>query len=85
MINIILNEWKMFTRNRVFVYSTIFFVLSLSLVVWMGINQNKGQTECVKLFVNSIINQSPSPIPFDEIVENSILAINISNKINTNN
>ena len=45
MINIILNEWKMFTRNRVFVYSTIFFVLSLSLVVWMGIIQNKGQQQ----------------------------------------
>ena len=45
MINIILNEWKMFTRDRVFVYSTIFFVLSLSLVVWMGIIQNKGQQQ----------------------------------------
>ncbi len=45
MINIILNEWKMFSRDRVFVYSTIFFVLSLSLVVWMGIIQNKGQQQ----------------------------------------
>ena len=45
MINIILNEWKIFSRDRVFVYSTIFFVLSLSLVVWMGIIQNKGQQQ----------------------------------------
>jgi ABC-2 type transport system permease protein len=43
MVNIILNEWKMLTRNRVFIYATIFFVLSLSLVVWMGIVQNRGQ------------------------------------------
>ena len=45
MINIILNEWKMLVRNRVFIYLTIFFVLSLSLVVWMGINQNSAQQE----------------------------------------
>lgn len=43
MVNIILNEWKMLTRNRVFIYATIFFVLSLSLVVWMGIIQNREQ------------------------------------------
>ena len=45
MINIILNEWKMLVRNRVFIYLTIFFVLSLSLVVWMGIIQNSTQQE----------------------------------------
>ena len=45
MINIILNEWKMLVRNRVFIYLTIFFVLSLSLVVWMGIIQNDDQQE----------------------------------------
>ena len=43
MINIILNEWKMLVRNRVFIYLTIFFVLSLILVVWMGIIQNSTQ------------------------------------------
>ena len=43
MINIILNEWRMLVRNRVFIYLTIFFVLSLSLVVWMGIIQNNNQ------------------------------------------
>ena len=45
MINIILNEWKMLVRNRVFIYLTIFFVLSLILVVWMGIIQNSTQQE----------------------------------------
>ena len=45
MINIILNEWKMLVRNRVFIYLTIFFILSLSLVVWMGIMQNNDQQE----------------------------------------
>ena len=33
----------MLVRNRVFIYLTIFFVLSLSLVVWMGIIQNNNQ------------------------------------------
>ncbi len=45
MINIILNEWKMFFRNRVFIYLTIFFILSLTLVVWLGIIQNSAQQE----------------------------------------
>ena len=35
----------MLVRNRVFIYLTIFFVLSLALVVWMGIIQNSTQQE----------------------------------------
>ena len=45
MIDIILNEWKNLIRDRLFFYSTIFFVLSLSLVVWMGILQQENQQQ----------------------------------------
>ena len=43
MINIIINEWKIFFRDRLFIYSTIFFVLSLIIVVFLGIIQNNNQ------------------------------------------
>ena len=45
MIDIIINEWKSLVRNRLFIYSTIFFVLSLSLVSWMGILQQENQQQ----------------------------------------
>ena len=45
MVNIILNEWKNLIRDRLFLYSTVFFVLSLSLVVWMGIIQQENQQQ----------------------------------------
>ena len=52
MIDIIINEWKSLIRNQLFIYSTVFFVLSLSLVVWMGIlqqeNQQQSQSEAQK-------------------------------------
>ena len=43
MINIILNEWKMFLRDRLFIYSTTTFLLSLVIVVILGIIQNNNQ------------------------------------------
>ena len=43
MKDIIINEWRNLIRDRLFSYSTIFFVLSLSLVVWMGILQQENQ------------------------------------------
>ena len=45
MIDIIINEWKNLIRDRLFFYSTIFFVLSLSLVVWMGVLQQENQKQ----------------------------------------
>ena len=52
MIDIIINEWKNLIRDRLFFFSTIFFVLSLSLAVWMGIlqqeNQQQSQSEAQK-------------------------------------
>ena len=43
MISIILTEWKIFLRNKLFTYSTIFFVFSLLIVVILGTVQNKNQ------------------------------------------
>ena len=52
MNDIIINEWKNLIRDRLFFYSTIFFVLSLSLVVWMGVlqqdNQKQSQSDAQK-------------------------------------
>ena len=45
MKNIIFNEWKSFFRNKTFVYTTVFFVFSLSIVVWMGIIQSDKHRE----------------------------------------
>lgn len=43
MIQIILNECKMLLRVRVLAYLTVFFVLGLTAVTWLGIVQNKKQ------------------------------------------
>ena len=45
MIDIIINEWKNLIRDRIFSYSTIFYVLSLSLVVWIGVLQQENQKQ----------------------------------------
>ena len=43
MINIIINEWKMFLRDKLFVFSTAFFIFSLLVVVFLGTIQNRKQ------------------------------------------
>tara|TARA_B100001996_G_scaffold376569_1_gene357981 strand:+ start:58 stop:1461 length:1404 start_codon:yes stop_codon:yes gene_type:complete len=43
MTNIILNEWKILIRDRLFIYSTVLFSLSLVVVVLLGIIQNNNQ------------------------------------------
>ena len=43
MINIIINEWKMFLRNKLFVIITTLFIFSLLVVVFLGAVQNKKQ------------------------------------------
>ena len=43
MINIIINEWKMFFRDKLFVFSTAFFIFSLLVVVFLGTIQNRKQ------------------------------------------
>ena len=39
--------------------------------------QNKGQFECVQSFKDSVINNKPTPIPFEEIYEVSRITIKI--------
>ena len=43
MIKIIINEWKMFLRNKLFVFTTTFFIFSLLGVVFLGTVQNRKQ------------------------------------------
>ena len=43
MLQIIINEWKIFMRDRVFIYSTAFFVFSLVITVFLGTLQNRKQ------------------------------------------
>ena len=43
MINIIINEWKMFLRDKLFLFSTAFFIFSLLVVVFLGTIQNRKQ------------------------------------------
>ena len=45
MIIIILNEWKLFFRNRLFIYTTVLFLLSLIMVVFLGVYQNEKQKQ----------------------------------------
>lgn len=45
MKQIILNEWKMLLRVRVLAYLTLFFVVGLTAVTWLGIVQNNQQQQ----------------------------------------
>ena len=57
MINIILNEWKRLLRNRMFIDLTIFFVLSLVIVISFGVNQNLDQQAYRSKAQNHVRNQ----------------------------
>lgn len=45
MKQIILNEWRMLLRVRVLAYLTLFFIVGLTLVTYLGIVQNNKQQE----------------------------------------
>ena len=45
MIQIISNEWKMLLRVRILVYLTLFFIVGLGFVTWLGIKQNNNQQQ----------------------------------------
>ncbi len=44
-------------------------------------SQNKGQKECINAFIESINNNSPIPIPLNELIEVSKVAIDINDAI----
>ena len=44
-------------------------------------SQDKGQNNCVQEFVDAISENQPSPIPFEEIIEVSRVAIEIADSI----
>lgn len=45
------------------------------------LKQDKGQADCAKAFVDSINDGNASPIPFDELIEVSKVAIQVSNSL----
>ena len=54
MIIIILNEWKLFFRNRLFIYTTVLFLLSLIMVVSLGVYQNEKQKDLIENSIKEI-------------------------------
>jgi predicted dehydrogenase len=91
-IHYIVNGGKAFPKERIEVFSNdgalqMDNYKSLKGYNWPGFSkfktfsQNKGQVECVSLFVKAIKNNDCSPISFDEIMDNSKLAIKISDSL----
>ena len=90
VINYLANGNKAFIKERVEVFSggKILQINNFNnLKTWGWANesktllkQNKGNEECVKSFVSSIISGQPSPIAYEELYEVSRLSIEISQK-----
>ncbi len=57
MINILINEWKQFLRNKLFVFLCLFFLISLCIVTFFGIVQNDKQVEAQKIAQEHIRSQ----------------------------
>ncbi|WP_081918418.1 ABC transporter permease [Sphingobacterium sp. ML3W] len=57
MKQIILNEWKMLLRVRILVYLTLFFIVALAAVTWLGIVQNNKQQRQQQASQNHIREQ----------------------------
>ena len=57
MINIFLNEWKQLIRNKLFVFLSLFFLISLCIVTFFGIVQNNKQVEAQKIAKEHIRSQ----------------------------
>ena len=49
------------------------------------INQDKGQKACASAFLDSIRRGEPSPIPYDEIMANSRVSIEVANYLRLDN
>ena len=45
------------------------------------LNQNKGQSQCINSFMQSIKNGTEAPIPTNEIFEVARVSIDISNEL----
>jgi predicted dehydrogenase/threonine dehydrogenase-like Zn-dependent dehydrogenase len=89
VINYLANGGKSFPKERIEVFCgggvlQLDNFRRLTGFDWRGFKrvrlwkQDKGQEDCVDAFVNSLRNGVSSPIPFDEIIEVSRIAIEIS-------
>ena len=57
MINILINEWKLFLRNKLFIFLSLFFLISLCIVTFFGIVQSEKQVEAQKIAQEHIRSQ----------------------------
>ena len=48
---------------------------------FLSFKQDKGQTACVKSFLNSIINGEDAPISYKETLESSRISIQVANAL----
>jgi len=49
------------------------------------LNQDKGQKACASAFLDSIRRGKPSPIPYDEVIANSRVSIEVANNLRSDN
>jgi len=91
-INYLANGGKTFPKERVEVFSgdgvlQLENFKKLNVYEWHGakkrnlLSQDKGQNNCIKLFLDSVEKGLESPIPFDEILEVSRYCIDISESL----
>jgi len=92
-INYISNGNKSYPKERleVFCDSTIQRIDNFKKIITWGnkrlrskkmLKQDKGQVQCTKKFINSIKNNSESPIPIEEIFEVQNWLLKVQEKIN---
>jgi len=95
-IHYLANGGKVFPKERIEVFCNDSVLQldnfkSLRGYGWPGfkkltsLSQNKGQKECIKLFIDSINNDTQSPIPLDEILEVSDISIKVSELLRSQN
>ena len=91
-INYIVEGHKSFPKEEIIIYSSgsvlkLDNYKTLKGYGWKGfksmysLNQDKGQNECIKSFLNSIRQGKESPVPFEEILEVSDISINLAEEL----
>ena len=95
-INYLSNGSNSFPKERVEVFTSgkviqINNFIKMSGYGWKGFSkynlwrQDKGQDNCTKAFVDSILKGSSSPIPYNEIIEVANVSIEVDNILKNQN
>lgn len=92
-INYFANGNKKYSKEKIDIFSngkilSLDNFRTLSTYGWPGLKrisnfiQDKGQSNCIKAFLNSIKNNQESPIYFDEIIHTSEICLEIEQSLN---